>query len=172
MKDASFHSEKFMEIARVALNMRPEFSTIMGLEQLLASYPLGACGSFSSCGPVAPNLCNRFFAALEANDWDTRHALEEAGELRRAVEAGALPESKRATFGGIITGATRVPAEGLVTFTSVGMLVRPVPVNACDVKGLDIACLVFANPALNVRLRSDEHAVARFENDLSQTFIC
>ena len=71
MKDASFHSEKFMEIARVALNMRPEFSIIMGLEHLLASYPLGACGSFSSCGAVAPNLCNRFFAALEAEDWDT-----------------------------------------------------------------------------------------------------
>ena len=71
MKDASFHSEKFLEISRVAFNMRPGFSIIMGLEQLLASYPLGACGSFSSCGAVAPNLCNRFFAALEANDWET-----------------------------------------------------------------------------------------------------
>jgi dihydrodipicolinate synthase/N-acetylneuraminate lyase len=71
MKDASFHSEKFMEISRVALNMRPDFSIIMGLEHLLASYPLGACGSFSSCGAIAPNLCNRFFAALVANDWET-----------------------------------------------------------------------------------------------------
>jgi 4-hydroxy-tetrahydrodipicolinate synthase len=71
MKDASFHSEKFMEIARVALNMRPGFAIIMGLEHLLASYPLGACGSFSSCGAIAPNLCNRFFAALVANDWQT-----------------------------------------------------------------------------------------------------
>lgn len=71
MKDASFHSEKFTEISRVALNMRPHFSIIMGLEHLLASYPLGACGSFSSCGAIAPNLCNRFFAALEAHDWPT-----------------------------------------------------------------------------------------------------
>ncbi len=71
MKDASFHGEKFMEISRVALNMRPGFSIIMGLEHLLASYPLGACGSFSSCGAIAPNLCNRLFAALEANDWET-----------------------------------------------------------------------------------------------------
>jgi len=71
MKDASFHSEKFMEISRVALRMRPGFSIIMGLEHLLASYPLGACGSFSSCGAIAPNLCNRFFAALEAHDWET-----------------------------------------------------------------------------------------------------
>jgi 4-hydroxy-tetrahydrodipicolinate synthase len=76
MKDASFHSEKFMEISRVALAMRPEFSIIMGLEHLLASYPLGACGSFSSCGAVAPNLCNRFFAALVANDWETARACQ------------------------------------------------------------------------------------------------
>jgi dihydrodipicolinate synthase/N-acetylneuraminate lyase len=71
MKDASFHSEKFTEISRVALRMRPDFSIIMGLEHLLASYPLGAIGSFSSCGAIAPNLCNRFFAALVANDWET-----------------------------------------------------------------------------------------------------
>ena len=76
MKDASFHSEKFMEISRVALRMRPGFSIIMGLEHLLASYPLGACGSFSSCGAIAPNLCNRFFAALEAHDWDTARACQ------------------------------------------------------------------------------------------------
>jgi len=76
MKDASFHSEKFMEISRVALRMRPGFSIIMGLEHLLASFPLGACGSFSSCGAVAPNLCNRFFAALVANDWETARACQ------------------------------------------------------------------------------------------------
>jgi dihydrodipicolinate synthase/N-acetylneuraminate lyase len=76
MKDASFHAEKFMEISRVALNMRPDFSIIMGLEHLLASYPLGACGSFSSCGAIAPNLCNRFFAALVANDWPTARACQ------------------------------------------------------------------------------------------------
>jgi dihydrodipicolinate synthase/N-acetylneuraminate lyase len=69
MKDASFHSAKFLEISRVALNMRPGFAIIMGVEHLLASYPLGACGSFSSSGAIAPKLCNKFFAALEAHDW-------------------------------------------------------------------------------------------------------
>ena len=69
MKDASFHSQKFLDISRVALNMRPGFSIIIGVEHLLAAYPLGACGSFSSSGAIAPNLCNRFFAALVANDW-------------------------------------------------------------------------------------------------------
>ncbi|MGE5524740.1 MAG: dihydrodipicolinate synthase family protein [Rhodospirillaceae bacterium] len=71
MKDASFHSEKFIEISRVALNMRPGFAIIMGVEHLLPSYALGACGSFSSSGAIAPNLCNKFFAALEAHDWAT-----------------------------------------------------------------------------------------------------
>ena len=71
MKDAGFHSEKFMDISRVALTMRPEFVIIMGLEHLLGSFPLGAKGSFSSCGAIAPNLCNRFYASLVANDWET-----------------------------------------------------------------------------------------------------
>jgi 4-hydroxy-tetrahydrodipicolinate synthase len=71
MKDAGFHSEKFMDISRVALSMRPDFVIIMGLEHLLGSFPLGAKGSFSSCGAIAPNLCNRFYAALVANDWET-----------------------------------------------------------------------------------------------------
>ena len=71
MKDASFHSEKFLEISRVALSMRPGFAIIMGVEHLLASYPLGACGSFSSSGAIAPKLCNKFFASLVAHDWPT-----------------------------------------------------------------------------------------------------
>jgi 4-hydroxy-tetrahydrodipicolinate synthase len=71
MKDASFHAQKYLEISRVALKMRPGFSIIMGVEHLLASYPLGACGSFSSSGAIAPQLCNQFFGALEAKDWDT-----------------------------------------------------------------------------------------------------
>lgn len=51
---------------------------------------------------------------------DTLHALEEAGELRQAVAANALPESKRTTLGQIVTGAARIPGTGLVVFKSVG----------------------------------------------------
>jgi 4-hydroxy-tetrahydrodipicolinate synthase len=71
MKDASFHSEKFMEISRTVFAMRPGFSIIIGVENLLPAYPLGACGSFSSSGAIAPNLCNKFFAAMVARDWAT-----------------------------------------------------------------------------------------------------
>jgi dihydrodipicolinate synthase/N-acetylneuraminate lyase len=69
MKDAGFHSPKFLDISRVALRMRPGFSIIIGVEHLLPAYPLGACGSFSSSGAIAPNLCNRFFASLVGHDW-------------------------------------------------------------------------------------------------------
>jgi ornithine cyclodeaminase/alanine dehydrogenase-like protein (mu-crystallin family) len=55
---------------------------------------------------------------------DSPHALEEAGELRRAVEAGALPDSKRSTLGEIITGIATIPSEGLVIFKSVGMALQ------------------------------------------------
>ena len=55
---------------------------------------------------------------------DSRHAIEEAGELRRAVEAGALPDSKRATLEEIITGAATIPSQGLITFKSVGMALQ------------------------------------------------
>jgi len=71
MKDASFHSEKFLEISRVALTMRPGFSIIQGVEHLLSAYPLGACGSFSSSGAIAPNLCNKFFQSMVDRDWET-----------------------------------------------------------------------------------------------------
>jgi len=71
MKDASFHSEKFMEISRVALAMRPGFALIIGVEHLLPAFPLGAVGSSSSSGAIAPNFCRKFYAALVANDWET-----------------------------------------------------------------------------------------------------
>ncbi len=51
---------------------------------------------------------------------DTLHALEEAGELRQAVAAGAVPESKRATLGQIVTGAASIPDKGMIVFKSVG----------------------------------------------------
>jgi len=51
---------------------------------------------------------------------DTPHAFEEAGELRHAAKGGALPDSKRATLGQVVTGAVSVPTDGLVVFKSVG----------------------------------------------------
>jgi ornithine cyclodeaminase/alanine dehydrogenase-like protein (mu-crystallin family) len=51
---------------------------------------------------------------------DSLHALKEAGDLKRAAEAGALPESKLATLAQLVAGRVSVPARGLVSFKSVG----------------------------------------------------
>jgi ornithine cyclodeaminase/alanine dehydrogenase-like protein (mu-crystallin family) len=51
---------------------------------------------------------------------DTLHALEEAGELRQAIAAGALPEAQRATLGQIVTDSAQVPRDGMIVFKSVG----------------------------------------------------
>lgn len=55
---------------------------------------------------------------------DSTHALEEAGELRRAVAAGALPEARRATLAGLVSGRASVPGDGLIVFKSVGMALQ------------------------------------------------
>ena len=61
---------------------------------------------------------------------DSSHAIEEAGDLRRAVESGAMPETKRATLAQIVTGAVAVPREGLVAFKSVGTALQDLAVAA------------------------------------------
>lgn len=55
---------------------------------------------------------------------DSAHALEEAGELRQAAAAGALPATKCATLSEVVAGAKHVPSDGLVVFKSVGMALQ------------------------------------------------
>jgi 4-hydroxy-tetrahydrodipicolinate synthase len=76
MKEASFDSEKFTEIARVALAMRPEFALIAGVEWLAPSVPLGGAGSYSSAGAICPNLCTSLYEACVAGDWPAARALQ------------------------------------------------------------------------------------------------
>jgi 4-hydroxy-tetrahydrodipicolinate synthase len=76
MKEASFNSEKFLELARTALALRPEFALVTGVEYLLPSVPLGGVGSYSSAGAICPNLCNEAFAACVAGDWEKARELQ------------------------------------------------------------------------------------------------
>jgi len=69
MKEASFNSEKFLEIARAALAVRPDFKLVTGVEYLLPSVPLGGSGSYSSAGAICPNLCAELFDSCVAGDW-------------------------------------------------------------------------------------------------------
>jgi 4-hydroxy-tetrahydrodipicolinate synthase len=68
MKEASFNSERFLEISRVALALRPEFSMIAGVEFLAPSIPLGGKGSYSSAGAICPNLCTALYEACAAGE--------------------------------------------------------------------------------------------------------
>ena len=68
MKEASFNSEKFLEISRVALALRPDFAMIAGVEFLAPCVPLGAAGSYSSAGAICPNLCTQLYDACVAGE--------------------------------------------------------------------------------------------------------
>jgi dihydrodipicolinate synthase/N-acetylneuraminate lyase len=68
MKEASFNSERFLEISRVALALRPTFAMISGVEFLAPAVPLGGAGSYSSAGAICPNLCTALYEACVAGD--------------------------------------------------------------------------------------------------------
>ena len=74
MKEASFDSEKFLNIVRVALPLRPEFAMIAGVEFLLPSICLGGAGSYSSAGAICPNLCTDLYQSCVDGNW--AHARE------------------------------------------------------------------------------------------------
>jgi dihydrodipicolinate synthase/N-acetylneuraminate lyase len=74
VKEASFNSEKFLEISRAALAMRPDFAMLTGVEYLLPSVPLGGVGSYSAAGSICPNLCSQLFDACIAGDWPRARA--------------------------------------------------------------------------------------------------
>jgi len=78
MKEASFNSEKFLEISRAALALRPDFSMIAGVEFLLPSVPLGGAGSYSSAGAICPNLCTQLYDACVAGNWPRARELQYA----------------------------------------------------------------------------------------------
>ena len=76
VKEASFNSEKFLEISRVALALRPDFALLTGVEFLLPSVPLGGVGSYSAAGSICPNLCTPLFDACIAGDWPRARELQ------------------------------------------------------------------------------------------------
>ncbi len=98
-------------------------SSARGAEPVLRGEWLGGCRLLCAVGNTRAQFAEidvRCFRDARLVVVDTSHALEEAGELRRAVEAGALPEAKRATLGQLVTGAVTVPKEGMIVFKSVG----------------------------------------------------
>jgi 4-hydroxy-tetrahydrodipicolinate synthase len=76
MKEASFNSEKFFEILRAALSLRPDFAMIAGVEYLLPSVSLGGAGCYSSAGAICPNLCVDLYESCVAGNWDRARAAQ------------------------------------------------------------------------------------------------
>jgi 4-hydroxy-tetrahydrodipicolinate synthase len=76
VKEASFNSEKFLEISRAALALRPDFAMLTGVKYLLPSVPLGGVGSYSAAGSICPNLCSQLFDACMSGDWPRARELQ------------------------------------------------------------------------------------------------
>jgi ornithine cyclodeaminase/alanine dehydrogenase-like protein (mu-crystallin family) len=98
-------------------------SSARGTEPVLRGEWLGSCRLLCAVGNTRAQFAEIDLRSIQDATLvvvDTSHALEESGELRRAVEAGALPETKRATLGQIVTGAVTLPNEGMIVFKSVG----------------------------------------------------
>jgi ornithine cyclodeaminase/alanine dehydrogenase-like protein (mu-crystallin family) len=92
-------------------------------EPILRGEWLDECRLLCAVGNTRKQFCEtdiECFRRASLVAVDTLHALEEAGELIEAVKVKALPESKRATLGQIVTGAASIPSDGLVVFKSVG----------------------------------------------------
>lgn len=84
---------------------------------------LNGCRLLCAVGNTRPQFAEvdtQCFADAALVVADTEHAFGEAGELRRAVELHALPQSNRATLAQLVSGEIKVPGEGLITFKSVG----------------------------------------------------
>lgn len=115
-----------VDSARAAVQGHPVVaaaSSARGAEPVLRGEWLGSCRLLLAVGNTRAQFAEvdvRCFQDARLVVVDSIHALEEAGELRQAIAAGALPEAKRATLGQIVTGAVNVPGAGLVVFKSVG----------------------------------------------------
>ena len=111
VKEASFNSEKFLEISRAALKLRPDFALVTGVEFLLPSVPLGGVGSYSAAGSICPNLCRDLFDACVAGEWTRARELQYKVSRLWALFRNQYPSSLK---GGMVimgrpVGPTRPP---------------------------------------------------------------
>lgn len=98
-------------------------SSARSSEPLLRGEWLDGCRLLCAVGNTRPQFAEvdvRCFGDAGLVVVDSLHALEESGDLREAVKAGAVPETKRATLAQLVGGMVAVPREGLVAFKSVG----------------------------------------------------
>lgn len=111
VKEASFNSEKFIEIARVALPLRPDFALLTGVEFLLPSVPLGGIGCYSAAGSICPKLCAELYEACTSGDWPRAREAQKKMTILWHLFRDQYPSSLK---GGMVlmgrpVGPTRAP---------------------------------------------------------------
>jgi ornithine cyclodeaminase/alanine dehydrogenase len=98
-------------------------SSAQAKEPVLRGEWLADCRLLCAVGNTRPQFAEAdvaCFGGAELVVMDSTNALEETGELKQAVAAGALPEAKRATLAEVVSGAKAVPVAGRIAFKSVG----------------------------------------------------
>ncbi|MFZ9150585.1 MAG: ornithine cyclodeaminase family protein [Burkholderiales bacterium] len=94
-----------------------------GSEPLVRGEWLEGCRQLCAVGSTRPESVEvdaRCFADAALVVVDSPRAADEAGDLQRAVQAGAVSETKQATLAHIVAAVVKPPASGLVAFKSVG----------------------------------------------------
>ena len=76
LKTADLHLEYFTEACRVGRELRPDFSVFSGVEYPLPGMAVGAAGTFSVCGSIAPRLIRQLVDACIAGDAETALPLQ------------------------------------------------------------------------------------------------
>jgi ornithine cyclodeaminase/alanine dehydrogenase len=95
----------------------------MSGEPVLRGDWLDRCRLLCAVGSTRPQSVEidaRCFERAELIVLDSARAAEEAGDLRHAVDAGAVPDSKVTSLAELAVSQARVPMEGMVLFKSVG----------------------------------------------------
>jgi ornithine cyclodeaminase/alanine dehydrogenase-like protein (mu-crystallin family) len=102
-------------------------SNARGTEPIVRWEWLDRCRLLCAVGNTRPQFAEvdaDTFAHAACTVVDSRYAISEAGDLIAAAKAGALPESRQATLGQILTGSRNLPKAGLIIFKSVGMALQ------------------------------------------------
>jgi ornithine cyclodeaminase/alanine dehydrogenase len=98
-------------------------SSAQAKEPVLCGEWLADCRLLCAVGNTRPQFAEAdvaCFGGAELVVMDSTNALEETGELKQAIAAGVLPETKRATLAEVVSGAKTVPVTGRIAFKSVG----------------------------------------------------
>jgi alanine dehydrogenase len=98
-------------------------SSTRSTEPVLRAQWLDACRLLCAVGNTRPQFAEAdidCFAGASLAVADTAHAFHEAGDLRRPIDLGLLPESRCATLAQLVSGSVALPREGRIVFKSVG----------------------------------------------------